>query len=162
MRRARYRRLWSIERAGIWTTIVPDGVKDLCTTKYGASLMSMSIPTSEARSTDRASQKNVKLAVSNPCFELWLLLHFRDQTAHISRQDAKRVANQLGIMEGKEIRSEMFDQLENQYEDAKRRARALDRKHEGDGSPPGSNPSTCMWRLIDSIRRPPAGRESES
>ena len=111
---------------------------------------------------DRASQKKIKLAVSNPCFELWLLLHFRDQTAHISRQDAKRVANQLGIMEGKEIKSEMFDQLENRYETAKRRARMLDRKHEGDGSPPRSNPSTGMWRLVDSIRRAPAGRESES
>ncbi len=60
-------------------------------------------------------------------------------------------------MDGKEVKSEMFDQLENHYEDAKRRARALDRKHQGDGSPPRSNPSTGMWRLIDSIRR-----ESES
>lgn len=111
---------------------------------------------------DRALQKRVKLAISNPCFELWLILHFQDQTAHIDRHHAQRLARQLGIMDGKEVRSEMFDQLENHYEDAKRRARMLDRKHRGDGSPPRSNPSTGMWRLIDSIRRAPAGRESVS
>ncbi|MCY4621945.1 MAG: RloB family protein [bacterium] len=105
---------------------------------------------------DRALQKNVKLAVSNPCFELWLILHLQDQTAHVDRHRAQRLAKQHGIMDGKEVRSEMFDRLKNNYEDAKRRARMLDQKHEGDGSPPRSNPSTGVWRLIDSIRHAPA------
>lgn len=104
----------------------------------------------------RARQKGVQLAISNPCFELWLILHLRDQTAHIDRHDAQRLANQHGIIEGKEVRSEMFDQLEDRYEEARQRARMLDRKHDGDGSPPGSNPSTGVWRLIESIRQAPA------
>lgn len=102
---------------------------------------------------DRAKQKRVRLAISNPCFELWLVLHFRDQTAHIDRHDAQRLAKRHGIMEGKAVSPEVFDQLENGYEDAKRRARMLDQKHEGDGSPPRSNPSTGMWRLVDSIQK---------
>jgi hypothetical protein len=28
----------------------------------------------------------------------------------------------------------------------------LDEKHEGDGSPPGTNPSSGVWRLIEVIR----------
>lgn len=108
------------------------------------------------RAIGRALQKKVKLAVSNPCFELWLILHFQDQTAHIDRRDAQRLVKQHGIMEGKEVRSEMFAQLEDYYEDAKQRARMLEQKHDGDGSPPRSNPSTSMWRLIDSIRQTPA------
>ena len=105
---------------------------------------------------DRALRKNIKLAVSNPCFELWLVLHFQDQTAYIGRNDAQRLARQHGIIEGKEVRPEMFDQLEDRYEDARQRVRMLDRKHDGDGSPPRSNPSTGMWRLIESIRQAPA------
>ena len=104
---------------------------------------------------DRALRKNVKLAVSNPCFELWLVLHFQDQTAYIGRHDAQRLARQHGIVGGKEVRPEVFDQLEDLYEDARQRARMLDRKHDGDGSPPRSNPSTGVWRLIDSIRQAP-------
>ncbi|MXZ67580.1 MAG: RloB domain-containing protein [Acidimicrobiia bacterium] len=105
---------------------------------------------------NRALQKKVKLAVSNPCFELWLILHFQDQTAYISGHDAQRLAKRREIMEGKEVRPEMFGQLENCYESAKQRAKTLDKKHDGDGSPPRSNPSTGMWRLIDSIRQLPA------
>ena len=28
----------------------------------------------------------------------------------------------------------------------------LDEKHHGDGSPPGSNPSSGLWRVIDQVR----------
>lgn len=34
-----------------------------------------------------AKIKNINVAHSNPCFELWLLLHFENQTAHIERQN---------------------------------------------------------------------------
>lgn len=34
-----------------------------------------------------AKAHDVLVAVSNPCFELWLLLHFRDQNAHIHRHE---------------------------------------------------------------------------
>jgi hypothetical protein len=33
----------------------------------------------------QAHDNRIDLAVSNPCFELWFLLHFQDQTAHIER-----------------------------------------------------------------------------
>lgn len=32
-----------------------------------------------------ATNSDVKLAVSVPCFELWYLLHFEDQTGHLER-----------------------------------------------------------------------------
>jgi|ERR1043165_2889930 hypothetical protein len=38
-----------------------------------------------------AARKKINLAVSNPCFELWYVLHFQPQTANLSRQDAIRV-----------------------------------------------------------------------
>src|SRR4051812_45462119 len=38
----------------------------------------------------QARDNGIELAVSNPCFELWALLHFQDHTAHIERGDARR------------------------------------------------------------------------
>ena len=32
-----------------------------------------------------ADAHGVRVAVSNPCFELWLLLHFQDQTAYLDK-----------------------------------------------------------------------------
>ena len=43
----------------------------------------------EARITARDNSINV--AFSDPCFELWLLLHFRDHTAHIQRHPIHRL-----------------------------------------------------------------------
>ena len=108
---------------------------------------------------NRAQQKQVDVAFSNPCFELWLVIHRQDQTAYIDRHKVKRLARDLGLTEGKAITIEAFNnnELAKAYEDAKRRAKQLDQKHFGDGSPPRSNPSTGVWRLVDSIRRAPRG-----
>lgn len=38
----------------------------------------------------QARDNGVHLAISNPCFELWLLLHFQDHTAFIDRKKLRR------------------------------------------------------------------------
>ena len=35
--------------------------------------------------TQQARDNQVEVAISNPCFELWILLHYQDQRAHIDR-----------------------------------------------------------------------------
>ena len=37
-----------------------------------------------------AQQSGIEVAVSNPCFELWLVLHREEQTAYIERHDVQR------------------------------------------------------------------------
>ena len=44
-----------------------------------------------------ARQSGVEVAVSNPCIELWLVLHVEDQTAHISRRNVQRRADELQL-----------------------------------------------------------------
>jgi len=58
----------------------------------------------------------------------------RHHRPHPGREEAIRRARQHGI------------------EVAVKRAKLLDCKHEGDGSPPRSNPSSDIWRLIDCVR----------
>ncbi len=101
----------------------------------------------------RAKQKGVNTAFSNPCFELWLVLHKRTQTRYIERQEVQKSARKLGLIKGKALNKDLFTDILNGYEDAKRRARELDQMHSGDGRSPGSNPSSSMWRLVDSIQR---------
>lgn len=106
-----------------------------------------------AQAINEAGQSEIEVAVSNPCFELWLVLHAREQTAHIARHDVQRLASTLGLADGKRIPDTARDALMEGFETARQRARALDERHAGNGSPPRENPSTDVWRLVDRLRR---------
>ncbi len=99
----------------------------------------------------KAEDNGIHLAISNPCIELWFILHFEDQTSYISRHKAQSKSAELLRCE-KNLSREAMDLLYSLFEDASQRARELDVKHKGDGSPPRSNPSSSVWKLIESIR----------
>lgn len=99
-----------------------------------------------------ARDVGIEIAVSNPCFELWLVLHVEDRTAAVDRRSIQRRARELGLLDGKSVPASAWPGLVDGYDDAKRRAQALDAMHDGDARTPGSNPSSGVWRLIDSIR----------
>lgn len=99
----------------------------------------------------RAGIHGIRLAISNPCIELWFLLHFQDQTAFIHRHDAQHQAEAF-LQCAKVLSPTATEELAERYKQARGRAIALDKKHYGDGSPPGSNPSSGLWRVVDEIR----------
>jgi len=99
---------------------------------------------------EKARDNGVQLAVSNPSFELWLLLHFQPQTAYLSRDDARRSLQRHIVGYDKTIAS--LSPFEGAFDDARQRAMLLERKHEGDGTVfPHNNPSSGVWRLVDAI-----------
>lgn len=99
----------------------------------------------------KAVDNEINLAVSSPCLELWFILHFQEQSAHIERRHAQKCASEL-LGCGKALTHDALAGLEHRYDEARDRARQLDRKHSGDGSPAWSNPSSGAWRLVDTIR----------
>ena len=99
-----------------------------------------------------AMDHGIHVAMSNPCIELWFVLHFEDRTAFLDRREAQHRATEL-LGCGKVLAPAAVDALIGRFHDAARRARKLDAKHAGDGSPPGSNPSTGVWRLVEEIRK---------
>lgn len=99
----------------------------------------------------QAHDNGIKVAISSPCIELWFLLHFCDQTAHIHRHKAQRRAKEFGCE--KRLDKKVLVRLQAGFTEAKRRAQQLDTKHEGDGSPQYENPSSNVWEIIDSIAR---------
>lgn len=97
-----------------------------------------------------AEANGVKIAISNPCIELWFLLHFQNRTAYIERREAARlVKNELGG--GKGLTPEALDELGENFDVARGRAIQLESKHRGDGTPAPGNPSTRVWSLVDAL-----------
>jgi len=97
-----------------------------------------------------ARSHGIKLAISNPCIELWFLLHFAEQTAYIGSRQARRLARgHIGAAKG--MTPDVLDTLGELFDTARRRALRLDEKHRGDGTPAPGNPSSGMWELIESI-----------
>jgi len=98
-----------------------------------------------------AREHGIEVAVSNPCIELWFLLHFEDQTGYLDRDDAQRDAEAHTRCE-KTLDKAALDSLDARYETAKDRARKLEKKHTGDETHfPDDNPSSGVWRIVDSI-----------
>lgn len=99
-----------------------------------------------------ARDHGIRLARSNPCIELWFMLHFQDQTASISPKDAQRRSKQLLGCE-KALTPEALAALDAGVADATRRARALEGRHRHDGSPPGHNPSSSVWTFVAALEQ---------
>jgi len=101
-----------------------------------------------------AQENQICLAVSNPCMELWFVWHFENQTAHVERGEIQRRSREILGCEKTLTELALTKLADNvRYDAAKHRATRLDLKHQGDGSPTGSNPSSSMHHLIDRIRQ---------
>ena len=98
-----------------------------------------------------ARNNSIEVAFSNPCLELWLLLHDRDQTAHIDHHDAQKEWRALSGCTDKHLNPAALDLLIRNYADARARAEYLDEKHRLDGSPEHANPSSSAWRLVQTV-----------
>jgi RloB-like protein len=97
----------------------------------------------------RAQRSGIKTAVSNPCFELWLVLHHRDHSKFVNNDEARRLRRKCDGADGKALDAPSYMASRR---DAARRARELDRHHEHDDVAfPHNNPSSGMHLLLASI-----------
>lgn len=96
----------------------------------------------------KAQAHGIGLAISNPCFELWALLHFQEQSAFVERQEVRtRLKKHLPDYE----KVLPCERLDPHYATAVARARQLDQRC-ADAGCPGNNPSTGVYRLTELIR----------
>lgn len=96
----------------------------------------------------QARDNGIEVALSNPSFELWALLHFRDQRAHIERGPLHHECKHY--MPGYEKRLPTA-RLYPLIDDALRRASDLDHWQTSRDCD-GANPSTGVYRLTEQIR----------
>lgn len=109
-------------------------------------------PTNHAhlsRAVAKARDNEVEVAISNPCFELWLILHLENHTAWLNTAAAERRRRQLDGAKGKAIDAQLYMEKRTL---ARKRSHALARRHEGNGTSfPDDNPSSGMYRLLNSV-----------
>ncbi|MEZ4317157.1 MAG: RloB family protein [Myxococcota bacterium] len=104
---------------------------------------------------DMAQANGLKLAISNPCFELWLLLHFRDSPGARHRHEVQRMLRD-DHLPGYDKKLK-FEDVAGGVEQATRRAKRLlsDAQALGDGL--FKNPTTSVYGLTESIAGVPRG-----
>lgn len=97
-------------------------------------------------------QHGVGVARSDPCFELWLILHERNYDQPCDRREAQRELEHLRP-EYDRRRRKMPDcaDMVRRVEEAENRAEAQQRHRKEERTPHG-NPSTTVFRLTRAIR----------
>lgn len=98
---------------------------------------------------DLARRSEIQIALSNPCFELWLMLHFQERPGQLSRHEARRAMRRHITNYDKKID---FSDYAKRYPDAVRRAAAIYRECVR-ADEVGRNPSTSVHLLTKLVSR---------
>lgn len=99
-----------------------------------------------------ARQHGIEVAVSNPCFELWLALHFDAHERWLDTAKALKLRRSCDGQAGKGLDPAVYMPRRAA---AAQRAAALDARHEKNGTGfPDNNPSSGMHRLIAATAAP--------
>jgi hypothetical protein len=97
-----------------------------------------------------AKRAGIRVALSNPCFELWLVLHREARTSWQDSHEIQKRARGLGIIEEKAVLalSELLDSTAT----AARNAESLCEMHANNGTLEYErNPSTTVYKLVGEI-----------
>ncbi len=97
---------------------------------------------------DMARANDIRLAISNPCFELWLLLHFRESPGSQHRHKLQEMMGAFVEDYGKSID---FARFAGGYTAAVARAGRLERAADEAGES-GRCPTTGVFHLTEDIR----------
>jgi hypothetical protein len=93
-----------------------------------------------------AAQREVELILSVPCFEVWLILHLSMKCPGFN--DCPQADRHLRkLLRGWDKTALKFPDFRDGIPGAVIRAKHL-------GQPPEANPSTAVWRLVESLSRP--------
>lgn len=97
-----------------------------------------------------AASKDIKLAVSNPSFELWYLLHYREHVGQLTRQDALRLLREH--VENYQKTDKLWPvPLQPLTADATRHAKRIAARAAADELQPHTNPCTGVCDLVESL-----------
>ena len=117
------------------------------------------------RAIELANQHGIRIAFSNPCIELWALLHMESYgDRHIESQEMQRLLKR--VMPGYDhsrLAVFAFNLMQNQYDYAREQAIRLVESRHGLNDPYGC-PATSVYELTDLIlatARPPAERRQK-
>jgi len=95
--------------------------------------------------------KNVDLLLSNPCFELWYLLHYQHQTANLPTKDCmQKVCDTVKKYKKGHLDEKMKSTIVANQNEAVKRAKSLIK---ADVPVELNNPSTDVYRFVEELER---------
>lgn len=96
-----------------------------------------------------ARDHGIFVAISNPCFEIWLILHYTYHAGFLENDEARRLRHALDRSRGKGLDPALYMPRRG---DAVRHAQLLARRHAHNGTVfPHDNPSSGMHALVTSV-----------
>ena len=106
---------------------------------------------------NKARGNGISLAISNPCFELWGIFHYREYDAPLHRHECQRMLRQSCAAYDRRGNKSFADPvaIESSYRQAVERARSSLTRRAEEGDPEG-NPSTAVHKLTERLRSPQA------
>ncbi|MCJ1684335.1 RloB family protein [Rathayibacter sp. VKM Ac-2928] len=94
---------------------------------------------------------DIRVAVSNPCFEIWLVWHIKDQ-GYCSTKAIQSTAVEIGVMSDANSKEVVLTALEGNYEIARSRARDRRSAHDrAETVSPDDNPSSSVDLLVEAF-----------
>lgn len=107
-----------------------------------------------------ARRNDIPTAVSNPCFELWLLLHATNQDGYLDTVKAEALRHGMDGSKDKHLTDRTPVTSESVSHACERAQRLRDRHKEHGTVFPEDNPSSDMDILINAMRAVPASRKT--
>lgn len=103
------------------------------------------------RAVDKARANKISVARSNPCFEIWPLLHIRSHTGCIHRHDLQKLlGDEMPNYKPENAKNVDYQSIKDMYPEACKRADKLLDMHVEVDTPFG-NPSTEIHNLLKQI-----------
>ncbi len=104
------------------------------------------------QAVEKARKSDINIALSNPCFEIWFLLHFKFRDTSLTCNDA---INELkDYLPDYSKNQDIFYEIVDRREDAISHAKKLNEIHQERNNElysPESNPSTQVFKLVKYI-----------
>ncbi|MGW2515154.1 RloB family protein [Streptomyces scopuliridis] len=99
-----------------------------------------------------ARSAGIDCVISNPCFELWLILHFRDHSGYLtSKQAQTSLAALLPGYDPDDGKSFTYERVQALRDTARKRALAGHQRHMSSGQRCETNPCTTMGDLLAAL-----------
>lgn len=102
-----------------------------------------------------ARRHGVEVVLTNPCFELWILLHFRDVSGYHTSEAAQKALEKQGIGGYTASRKHLdFESVRERYPNAADRAQRLRQRGAGHADNPWTDVDQLVGRLMAAGQKP--------
>lgn len=96
--------------------------------------------------------RKYKVAWSNECFELWLLLHFQDMDSNTGRRHCREILRKY-IPDFEKGSDDIYERLKDKTKDAIRRAKKQYKSYPANCAPSKMCPATRVYELVEFLQK---------